>query len=353
MIRGKRRTLNDLRKGHRSYVTSAHVNKFEWTEEERAFLEPYIRNIDTEFEHTDTDADTFTVEEALETIKTKTTNPNTAKTYSTNIRSLCKLMKASTFSDVFKNNTTKQIVQALNTKYKVTTSYISIVLWMATHSSKFATILGEKTIEDFHTQYDKAVNAATARNITMRSVPMNYTEIYQNMFNKSKEYSLKSYGSMAHVIATMYSDGLYSDNNTILINPRNYFGQIKIVTSDGEIERTKNYLNITTGRIVINDYKTAGIYKSYDEILSTKTMKIIKASLELNPREYLITKPNGEIYSPNALSERIQKVMGYNVDTMRKAIESYEIHIRGSDRVHMAYVSRHSVRTQDLAYVSR
>jgi len=53
------------------------------------------------------------------------------------------------------------------------------------------------------------------------------------------------------------------------------------------------------------------------------------------------------------LSEMIQRILSYNIDTIRKSIESYEINIKKTNRLHLANVSRHSVLTQEVSYLSK
>jgi hypothetical protein len=67
----------------------------------------------------------------------------------------------------------------------------------------------------------------------------------------------------------------------------------------------------------------------------------------------LLVHDDGQPYSNNRMSEKIKGIMGYSIDTIRKAIESYEVHVRKTSRIHMANVSRHTIATQDMTYVSR
>ena len=151
----------------------------------------------------------------------------------------------------------------------------------------------------------------------------------------------------------MYTHALYDENDTIHINPRNYFQCVKLVNKNNDMDEENNFYNTKTGRLLLNDYKTSGIYKPYDVILSKKVQKMINDSIDKNKRTYLIEKEKGGTMAPNSLSEMVQRVMGHTIDTIRKSIESYEINVKKTSREHLAWVSRHTIITQEVSYLAQ
>ena len=81
--------------------------------------------------------------------------------------------------------------------------------------------------------------------------------------------------------------------------------------------------------------------------------EVINKSLINKPRVYLIEKIDGGLYEPNSLSEVIKRIFKYTIDDIRKSIESYEINVKKTNRVHLADVSKHSVMTQEISYLAQ
>tara|TARA_R110000824_G_scaffold378077_1_gene569520 strand:- start:1347 stop:2210 length:864 start_codon:yes stop_codon:yes gene_type:complete len=86
------------------------------------------------------------------------------------------------------------------------------------------------------------------------------------------------------------------------------YANILIVKNDDEVTDDKqNYYNITTGKIVLLNYKTANVYKQKVLQLSPSHQELIKASLDDKPRDYLFVTPKGQPYSNNNFSKLISK----------------------------------------------
>ena len=43
--RNKQRAIRELKQGKRSFLTPAFVKRYDWTKEEQAFIQPFIRDI--------------------------------------------------------------------------------------------------------------------------------------------------------------------------------------------------------------------------------------------------------------------------------------------------------------------
>jgi hypothetical protein len=86
------------------------------------------------------------------------------------------------------------------------------------------------------------------------------------------------------------------------------------------------------GRLIINKYKTVGKYGSIDIILPKQLQHIIAQSLQLHPRDYLITKNNNtsrnELFNNGEgdLSNLIITTFGFGINNLRHSLETY-IHL--------------------------
>lgn len=347
----KKRTIRELKNGKKKTVSQVIIDKYNWTKEELEILKPYINtHIPNKILNDKISVKTFTKKEAYDVINKYSEKEGTKKTYISRVNALLKLCEINDedFSKIFDD----KLIDKIRNKYKDPTPYFGFLLFILSKSDKLSKLVPEDTFENIKETFEKNKNKQTVVNLNNRQEDIGYEKVYNDIFEKEKQLSEKEYGSMKHVIAIMYTKALYSDQK-IVINPRNYFLKVKLVKKDSEMNKKDNFYNTETGRLLLNSYKTSGIYKPYDVILANEVQKVITKSLKLFPREYLIEKQNGGLYKNNSLSEMIQRVMGYNIDTIRKSIESYEINVRNEDRIHLAEVSRHSVTTQEISYLSK
>ena len=68
----------------------------------------------------------------------------------------------------------------------------------------------------------------------------------------------------------------------------------------------------------------------------------------------MIEKDTGGVMARNSLSELVKRIFdGYTIDTIRKSIESYEINVKKTNRDHLAFVSRHTIITQEISYLAQ
>lgn len=347
----KKRTIRELKNGKKKTVSQAIIDKYNWTKEELEILKPYINtHIPNKILNDKISVKTFTKKEAYDVINKYSEKEGTKKTYISRVNALLKLCEINDedFSKIFDD----KLIDKIRNKYKDPTPYFGFLLFILSKSDKLSKLVPEDTFENIKETFEKNKNKQTVANLNNRQEDIGYEKVYNDIFEKEKQLSEKEYGSMKHIIAIMYTKALYSDQK-IVINPRNYFLKVKLVKKDSEMNKKDNFYNTETGRLLLNSYKTSGIYKPYDVILANDVQKVITKSLKLFPREYLIEKQNGGLYKNNSLSEMIQRVLGYNIDTIRKSIESYEINVRNEDRIYLAEVSRHSVTTQEISYLSK
>jgi integrase len=84
--------------------------------------------------------------------------------------------------------------------------------------------------------------------------------------------------------------GLYT-----LIEPirADYFAT-EIIKDENEEAREDNYIILSSGKIVVKDFKTKKRYEKIENRLTDELMEELKISLERYPRKYLFTQPDNE-----------------------------------------------------------
>ena len=362
----KKRHIRALQKGHKKSISQAVIDKYNWTVDEMKILKPFINNVKPfETKNTSISNNVFTTNEMYRLLDQFVENKTTLKNYRSRVNALNKLLNVQNeqFSDIFSN--VKTLSKAIIDKYSDPTAYFGFLLFVLSKSQKLLDIATKHynkikengTTDDvfdvLKTQFNNYKNTQIVNQLKDRRKDLNYEAVYKSIFKKEEELNDSEYASTRHLISVMYTHALYDENDTIHINPRNYFQCVKLVNKDNDIDEENNFYNTKTGRLLLNDYKTSGIYKPYDVILSKKVQKIINDSINKNKRTYLIEKERGGTMAPNSLSEMVQRVMGHTIDTIRKSIESYEINVKKTSREHLAWVSRHTIITQEVSYLAQ
>ena len=133
----------------------------------------------------------------------------------------------------------------------------------------------------------------------------------------------KDYGSRVHVLLAMYT----------LIPPRRHedYFQVYIYQSPTDTTPKENhhaYIDLTLHKPIVHvkDYKTVASLKPWTKELPSQLVAIIRKSIELNPRQYLITRKNGESYTlvnsyTQATDRTLKKIFGQhaNLNSIRHA----------------------------------
>ena len=300
----------------------------------------------------------LTYDSACTVIDNNTKCANSARAYKSNLNALLKLFRVDSriVNELFDENSDTYIVQKISTAYKNTANYLCTIVWLITNTEALKHHLAESRRDFYVQQFKLSKEQQTVKNIEERYHASDYEKVYLSLFETERRLAKEKYGSIDHIVALMYSKGLYDNTDTIHINPRNYFACVRLDYTESTIcvkHITGNVLFVPNGRLVLTDYKTSKLYAPYDVILSDYSMQVIRTSLEMFPRSHLLSPPKGGSYSQTSLRDKINRIMGYGIDAMRKSIESYEISIKGSSRVHLATVSRHSVTTQDISYLDK
>jgi hypothetical protein len=370
--KNKLRTLRELKNGRRQTISLNILNKFNWTEEELKHLHDnnYVNTYDA-YSYIEPDEDTLnddsivTKYEIYEHIDALVDNEFTKRNYKSRVNMLLKIMEIQdeNFANVFVN--LDELSSKIYKNYKDSTAYFAFMLWIISNCDKLKTLYHDKFFDKIKSEFEYCKNKQTIKSLNDRNEQTEeYKKVYHTIFDIERTYKEKDYASIKHLISVLYTHCLYDKDGIIHINPRNYFLNVILIDNDDELklryikcpenDDTENFYIVDSGRLVLNKYKTSGIYKPYDVYVTQYVMDVINKSIELFPRKYLIAKyPSGELYASNALSEKISKILKYNIDIIRKSIESYEINIKNTCRLHLAAVSRHSVVTQEISYLSK
>ena len=348
--KNKKRTIANLINGKRKTVTDAVIKKYDWTTEELKIIETYrVRKKPIELKKEPEENDVM-LNDVLGVID-KIENENTKKTYRSRANALMDLcdIENGVFSDIFNVKFDKLI----DDKYKDSTGYYGFLLYIVNACENLKQAVPKKYQTRLKKKFEASKNKQHAIYIESRKEQLNYETVYKHIFEVENIFRKNDYGSMKHVIATLYSVALYDEDNVIHMNPRNYFVEVKLINTDDDFTDQDNCYNYLNGRLKICCYKTSTLYEPYDIVFNQDVIDILYKSIELKPRMYLIEKVNGGLMKNNSLSEMITRTLGYNIDTIRKSIESYEINIKKQCRLHLATVSRHSVVTQEISYLSK
>lgn len=349
----KKRIIRFLKNGQWNSVSNDILSKYNWTQEEENYLKTFLKKEKpNDIRNTIIHDNAFTKQEAYHVLEQIIRNEYTLKNYKSRVNTLLTLsgVKNEIFSDVFKDD---ELVSKITKKYKDPKDYFGFLLKIISISSKLESTIPKDTFDKLKTQFEFYKNQQILSNINERKEDTQYEKVYNTIFkieeklNKSQPYTMK------HIIALLYTRALYDTNDNIHMNPRNYFVRVTLVYNDSDMNDADNFYNVKSGRLLLNKYKTSGIYQPYDVVFSNEVKNIIDESVQRYPRIHLVEKQGGGVYSSNALSEMIQRLMEYKIDTIRKSIESYEINVKKTDRVHLACVSRHSIPTQEITYLAK
>jgi integrase len=145
--------------------------------------------------------------------------------------------------------------------------------------------------EQFQTEMSKAVqerymNAEPSDKERRNWVP------WAEVLAKERELAAREYGSPDHLLLAMYC----------LIEPlRQDYGALRILVDRRPPAHAKgNFLAIAAdgswGSLVLNTYKTAKSYGTYERSLPPTLLAVIKASLLAHPRAYLFVDESGQPY---------------------------------------------------------
>ena len=264
------------------------------------------------------------------------------------------------WSDVYKAGFDK-IVEVLSV-YKNPSGYIVVLLYIYERSEKLKAIvdkMDDGLYKKLQVEYRESQSREKVANReTKLADKTNYIQHYKDLFMIEEEYSNTQYASQKHIIALLYSKGLFDDNGNLILVPRNYFWNIELVERDSDmLEKPKtqgsgyNYYNVNNGKLYLQSYKTVGKYDAITLILNKYTQKVIMDSYKENKRQWLFLTKFGNRYSSNSsFGSQIGESVGITVNQIRRAFINYHLFVEKWSRDKIAKVSGHSVDINELIY---
>jgi len=155
--------------------------------------------------------------------------------------------------------------------------------------------------------------------------------------------------STEHLLALLYTDGIFNNKGVLTVVPRGYFINVKIADAD-EINDVENFYIPKSARLVINSFKTSKKFK-YDYILPKNIKDAINTSLTLSPRKWLIADNNGNPFKLTTYWKITKNAIGVGNQDYRKIIENSFLQ-SGYDAVKLSNAMGHSINTQRKQYVA-
>lgn len=215
------------------------------------------------------------------------------------------------------------VLSTLQKEYPNMASYksmLSCVISLIKHSPNFGQLLGQNVIDTYrqemvrvrehldHKQNEKADHGVT----------ISWTEIIE----MRKQLSIQNPDSTEYLVLCLY---------TMIPTMRDNFGKVALIDECEEdmipLEESDVYY-VNTGRLIISHYKTHKQYGNVDIVLPKRLQMIIRRSIELRPRKYLVTQKRSSnlVYDPSKggkLSAIIKLMFGFGIDDMRHSFATY------------------------------
>ena len=318
-----------------------------------------------------TNVNTFTSDEARAIVHTlrEVDNGGTESTRMTQINGIMTHFnldkETGIWSDVYKKGF-DEIIRVLTKAYKNPSNYISFLLYVYDSSSKLKEIVDKQdtTKTLIEKLKEEKIDSTDREKVLSRENKKddmtNYIQHYNDLFSIEEEYANETYGSMDHLVSLMYSKGLLNNENEPIFIPRNSFADVKLITNDEKeiITRPKtagsgyNYYNTKTGRLFLQSYKTKKKYGNVDIVLSNYTIKAIKQSLILKPRDWLFTTvtTNSKYKNNSSFGNVVSDKLGITINQIRRAFINYYLHFIKKPRNEIAKLAKHSVETDEFTY---
>ena len=333
------RLLNRVRSGKQKGIQRAKFNLYEWTPDEREFLKPLINEklVKTK-ERTvaprvvESESGFFNIaqfESALLADK-KTATAGSKAQWRTVYRIYKRLFEFedSNWSDFLLKFDDKDIAEILTLAYPNVKTRIKQFQFipklyniMGAGFQKFLTEARYKVWDRKQNDVGQLVKASTKTR--KETTGVDYVPQFIKMFKNELELRAKFPGTVQHALAVMYTIAVYKDLSKLTeptFIPRLDFDDVTLVDEDSQIDTTKkkNFYNMKTGRLVMNDLKTDRFYV-YDYILNPTTQKYLNIYLTKSKK-----KVGDKIFtlSSTKMSSDVKKAIGIGNREFRKAFQN-------------------------------
>jgi hypothetical protein len=333
------RLLNRVKSGKQKGIQRAKFDLYNFTEEERDFLEPLInekllkkREISSVAPRLNVELkDVFTIDqfEAALLADKKTATTGSKAQWRTVYRIYKRLFDFddSNFTDFLKFDD-DEIAEILTTAYPNVKTRIKsfqfipkLYNMMKEPFQKFLTEARYKVWDRKQNDMGQLVKASTKTR--KETTGVDYVPQFIQMFKNELELRAKSPGSVQHALAVLYTIGVYenlSKLNEPTFIPRLDYDDVTLVDDDSEIDKTnkKNFYNMKTGRLVMGDLKTDRFYV-YDYILNPTTQKFLNMYLAKSKK-----KVGDKMFklSSNKMSSDVKKAIGIGNREYRRAFQN-------------------------------
>lgn len=171
------------------------------------------------------------------------------------------------------------------------------------------------------------------------------------MLNGGERASETSFTSKDHLLMCMVT----------MLPPRRQldWARVRVYNkSEDKIDRNSNYISLAgpnKPHVSLVEYKTARFYGRWAALLPAQLVKVLKASLAEEPREYLFTTRDGKRYDRAASFTKwsnsvLKRVLGNDKSTMNTLRHAFASHMRverpkmtAREKMEMARAMGHSV----------
>ena len=285
----RNRLLQRIESGKQTGIQRAVLEKYDWTDEERAVLEPLVNEkvVRARRKTPNTAGSTFgTVKftkdqfEAVIAADPKTKTAESKRQWGIVYNNFKRIFQTTdgAFTDfLLKSN--DEIASALDSAYPNVTTRIKQYqfipkLWNIM-GERFQSILGEdryKVWDRLQNDVSQLVKAGKQNRREDDSQSQDYVPIMIDLFKRELELRKKSQGTVSHALAVLYTVGVYeniSKPNEPTFIPRLDYDYVIIVDDDAQMVKTDGgkYYNMNSGRLAIKELKTDRFY-SYDFVLN-------------------------------------------------------------------------------------
>ncbi len=274
-------------------------------------------------------------------------------------------LQASKWTDVYTKYTNQEILEMLNTAYQNETTRIKQVQLTPklynTNNEDLMKIIGLERYNFFDLQAKILQRSIQAGKINKKlSDTTDYVDDFINVFKKELELRKSKPSSMDHLIAMLYSIGMYSKQDlskeSLSFTPRIDYDNVKLVKSDNKMtDENANYYNFNNGHMRIHDLKTGNSFK-IDYIINPLVQKYINDSIKdkNNPREYLLetNTKSPRPFTASALGKKMTSILGIGNQTFRKMTENIYSKIFKVDIVKLSEVAAHEPNTAYTQYLN-
>jgi len=358
----KNRLLNRIASGQQKGLQRSKLEIYDWTDEERAFLEPLVNDkiIRAKPKPKPAEQTVFSKDEFESALMI---DPNTGtgskKQWVVVYNNFKRLFdfNDSNFTDFLNVFEDDEIEEILTTAYPNPKTRIKQFQFIP----KLYNILGEPfkkfLTEDRYKIWDRKQNGVaqlvkSINNTNKEENSVDYVPAFVNMFKQELQLRANSPGTVQHALAVMYSIGVYKnlsklDDPTFI--PRLDFDNVELVDDDAQIDFTKKakWYNIKTGRLLINDLKTDRFY-TYDYKLNDTAKKYIDMYLlktKKNPGDKLFN------LSSKKMPAAVKNAIGVGNREYRKMFQNIYHKVFKVKIEQMSYPMGHDVDTAINTYM--